>query len=308
MADEFLGIQPIGRGKQGKNSSFYNPVEGLTLKTPSVTSEYQSGNFNTDAYNPDYDSFFEKLLNDTTGKYIGSVPAIGQNPKWKTMQPKTQNVMSQVIGSPVTNQVIGGIDSMVQAGNNMARNEYESDLTYWKEQGKWWFDPDADVRPDLDSYLDQMPSALESRGVGREVMGIATQTASGAATGAQIGGGWGALIGAGAGGLIGTLQTVFGRSSARKEDKKNEARATLAYERALKEWTTRRNRRQRAQTEARYEKQKAEREAKKNEKKTDSIIKAQNAGTRRQQIANAIMAAGSTSAAHRNKRMERWAA
>lgn len=304
------GVQPIGKVSSGK---FYSPTEGLSLNTPSVVGEYNEGNFNSEAYTQDYDSFFEKLLNDSTGKYIGAVPKIGQNAKWKTQQsttgqPSFGDKAAGVLSSPVTTQIIGGIDSFSQAIGNTNRNEYENDLTYWKEQGKWWFDPDADTRPDLEQYLNAMPSSLESRSAGSEVLGIGSQTASGAAMGASMGGGVGAAIGAGVGGLIGTFQTIFGRRAARKEDEKNRERAKLAYEKALKEWTIKRLKRQAAQKEKRYEIQKAEREQRRQDNKNKDIVRAQTAGTRRQQIAQALMNAGNIKQAHQNKRMERWAA
>lgn len=195
---------------------------------------------------------------------------------------------------------------MVQADGTMRRNEYENDLRYWQEQGKYWFDPDADLRPDLEKYMSMMPSALESRGVLGDIANIATQTASGAATGAQAGGGYGALIGAGVGGLIGAFQTIFGRSSARKEDEKNDARARAMYEKDLKDWTIKRLKRQQAQREARYEKQKAERAAVRDKTKAEAIEKAQRINQKRQQIAQAIMSAGKLGEANRKARMERW--
>lgn len=308
----FAGIQPISMSSAGgrSGSGFYDATGGLNLKTPSVVGEYQSGNFNIDAYNPDFDSFFEKLLNDTTGKYIGAVPPIGQNPKWKTQQPaspsKFGTAMQTIGSSPVTSQVLGGIDQMVQAGGNMRRNEYENDLRYWQEQGKYWFDPNADIKPDLEQYLNMMPSALESRGVGGDVMNMVTQTAQGAATGAQMGGGWGALAGGGTGLLLGTFQTIFGRKAAREEDEKNRARAIAQYEKDLKEWTVRRLKRQKAESEARYQKQKADREARRDKEKVEEFEKGQRVGQRRQQLAQVILSAGKLSEAGRRANMERW--
>lgn len=299
----------------------------LKLKTPETVTQYQEPQPNL------YDtqsSFLEKILQDQTGKYIGSLPKIGGQTKSATPKLETpasvaplqaQAASNEVMNTantaptfktnssdliPIASQVVQGVDSMVQAGKNMARNEYESDMRTYLEQGKYWFDPNRDLKPDLDEYLSEMPSSVDSLSPGRSAANIGLIAASGAATGASVGGPWGALIGGGAGLLVGAVEELFSWRSAKEEDRKNEARIKSEYEKKLKEWTIRKNRRLRDMRSQQYERRKAERQNKKMDKANDTAIKAQALADRRQQIANALMSAGSVSSAHQKARLARY--
>lgn len=53
-------------------------------------------------------------------------------------------------------------DSISKAQQNLARTQYESDVADWMKKGQYWFDVNADLKPDLEKYMADMPSSLDS--------------------------------------------------------------------------------------------------------------------------------------------------
>jgi len=53
-------------------------------------------------------------------------------------------------------------DSIGKAQQNLARTEYEGDVAKWEEKGKYWFDVNANLKPDLEKYMASMPSSIDA--------------------------------------------------------------------------------------------------------------------------------------------------
>ena len=166
-----------------------------------------------------------------------------------------------------------GIETVSQLSDvqaQLAQEKRAADLERWQQEGKWWFDPNRNVEPDLDQYMSSMPSATGALSEGLLIGGIhdenevagyflnpiaAIATKAGAdpnmASYVSEEGGYGALegfaaggwIGAIVGGAVGVLKGVFGWESAVEEDKAAKKRARREYERRLKEWQAARNKR-----------------------------------------------------------------
>lgn len=305
------------KDSQEIDQTIFKPVAG-SLKTPSIVTDYQFGNFGEDAYNEE-DDLFETILKDTTGKYIGSIPKIGQNAVLgKMYQPQKQNTGDSRFAT-IAKGVGEAVGEISQANANLARTEYENDLRYWQDQGKYWFDPNADIKPELDEYLDAMPSSVESlmsgsmfipdglaEKLGDGALGatayIHAKAGEGAAKGASMGGWWGALVGAAIGGISG----AFSWGGAKREDKKMKERARKEYEKRLKEWTVNRNKRIVAQKNASYQKQLALRNKSKQEQEMKEQKKLGSAMDKRSRMEQVLQNAGSLSRKENLNRIQRW--
>lgn len=115
-----------------------------------------------------YADFLETLKADTTGKYIGAIPKSGEGPAIQSTQaysPDTQVPSGQAGGQgwqtalTAAQQTIGAISANQQT---LVRNEYNTDVAKWQENGKYWFDKNANLKPDLQKYMESMPSSVES--------------------------------------------------------------------------------------------------------------------------------------------------
>lgn len=150
----------------------------------------------------------------------------------------------------------------------VSRLSYNDQLAAWRDEGKWWMDPNSNVQPNLTAYMDQMPSSRESllqgtltqgslsnedgsantlglvinpagyienfmgddwKGAGEYVWNNAVNRAI---TGTSIGGGWGAVAGA----AVGIVEGIFNWNGAIEEDKEKKAAALAKYTEALKRW------------------------------------------------------------------------
>lgn len=353
MSDSSVsGIKPVGTLQAtsygGGESGYYTP--SLSLKNPAYVGD---GNFSTSAepegsVSPEYFSQMEKILNDTTGKYIGAIPKIGEAAPGKTAilgemnQPataaKTDNTGKQTLQTAQNT-----VGTITDAKKTLTYNEQQDDLRKWQEKGKYWFDPNQDLRPDIDKYVAQMPRELDSIEQGSIVAPLATEEASvqkflsmglnpaGFKTDNEIvsnvlnplnlfdrlaGDGFANYVGARAaeggmtggvpGALIGVVEGLFSWFSAKDADEKRERQTRADAEEALKQWTVNRNKRLAAQRKELYEQRKidaATQEAKR-EKKDNKV--STNVATRRQAMANALISAGGISAANRSERIARW--
>lgn len=175
-----------------------------------------------------------------------------------------------------TGMQVGGqiISDLSQARAALSTEDYYNELNKWKQMGNYWFDPNSEVEPDIESYLRQMPSKTDALLKGTFTRGAITRNQTGfgiagLATGldpafglaalvskdkpgmfeyAYHKGGRGALIGtalggwAGAivGGVAGLVEGIFTWGSAQKEDEEARKKERAAYERALAEWQAKR--------------------------------------------------------------------
>ncbi len=286
----------------GPVGTISHATEGLSLNTDkakALSDKYARGEFKYqhdasapyDVPLPD-DSFIVALENDKNGRLIGASPR------------KSTEIAKGILG-PVANTISDTITAM----ENAAVNDYQNDLQYWTAQGKYWFDPNSEVKPDIDSYLDLMPKATEAL-KGGPAGYIGTQVAKGAMSGAAgglAGGGVGAGIGAGVGAAVGLVKGIFTWFSAKKEDRENQERVQKEFERFEKEWTIRYNKRRLAKDQAHFEKRNQAMEQdsvkKQNEKERAEAKKASSIRENRALMKNALMSAGKAGQAYRDRRV-----
>jgi len=77
----------------------------------------------------------------------------------------TANEASQVQGIGWKNAlstVQQAADSIGKAQQNLARTQYENDVAEWEQKGKYWFDVNSNLKPDLEKYMEGMPSSVDS--------------------------------------------------------------------------------------------------------------------------------------------------
>ena len=154
---------------QGRDSSpsYYSPIgEGLSLKNESGLA---IGDYNYNKVNNTL--FMDSLSSDTENRMIGAVPKIASGARFKYSGPSTTAISPSSTKSSGVGAQFGSaagaaagqaVGETLQALENTAMNEYEDDMTRWLAEGKYWFAPDAELKPDLEAYLDKMPSAVES--------------------------------------------------------------------------------------------------------------------------------------------------
>ena len=217
--------------------------------------------------------------------------------------PKTPGAgaIGAMYGAQAVNEMIGGVQQA-----NLA--QYNTDVNYWNQQGKWWFDKNADFAPTRSQYIGNMPSAVKATGGAAGTMGLGALkgAATGAATGAMIGGPVGAVIGGGVGALVGLVEGFFTNSAAKHADQQALDNANREYERQLKEWTYAMNSRLTQTRNAMDTSQRlflAQSGQEAIGRKKEAGITAEH---RRQQMIASIMGSGSVQQAERQRRMARW--
>lgn len=179
--------------------------------------------------------------------------------------------------------------------DNASMNDYQNDVQFWTSQGKFWFDPNSEIKPDLDKYLDNMPSAVDSlRGhgvaalhkgdtntAGEVLQNVFINPAAAKTKNKAIsyiinplsafdkigGDGFAGYVGAKAaeggmaggapGAVIGIVKGIFTWFSAKGEDAKNAEKARQEVEIAERDWTVKRNKRQVAEKEADFKNRQA---------------------------------------------------
>lgn len=242
-----------------------------------------------------------------------------------------------ISGMDVAGSVASGLTDQMAANKGMSAQKYASELEEWKAQGKYWFDPNADLMPDLQSYMSDQPSATKALTESTMFGGSTSDSAAavfnpaglasgvfgedadmvtyaeekgveGAIAGFATAGPWGALAGA----AIGVIEGLFSWSAAEDEDKAVKAKALKEYNKKMQEWTYNRNKRLATQKEQYASAVKgarvAKREKDKAEKETKETKKANAASERRQAMISALSSAGNLSDANRQKRINRWSA
>lgn len=168
-----------------------------------------------------------------------------------------------------------GLSDIQQTMGTVAANQYAKDIERWKAEGKYWMDPNSDIKPTLDKYLSQQPSQTDAlmnsnliaygsknptvagqllnpaSAFGKKagyIGGSAGTTAlsfaaagavGGAAAGSVVpvvGTAIGAVIGGVVGAVVGVLKGVMEWDSAEGEDAKQRAQAQREYEMSLRTW------------------------------------------------------------------------
>jgi hypothetical protein len=123
------------------------------------------------------------------------------------------------------------------AAGNMAMNQYNSDLDYWKAQGKYWMDPNADLMPDLMQATKDKPSMQDAYQKSGGVAGdVGSSALKGAAAGGVAFGAVGAGVGAVVGGISGAIKGIITLGSAKDADAEEQKRAWAEYEKTLQQW------------------------------------------------------------------------
>lgn len=193
-----------------------------------------------------------------------------------TAAARTEATNANVRG--VANVAASAISESSRAAANMASIEHANDMEQWKQSGAYWFDPNSDLKPDLDAYLAKQPSKFDSikKGTltggkwtgggyddnpggtlavsflnpaggtfealgGKKYAGFAEYSGNKSGERALQGLGAGGWIGAIAGAVVGTIEGVFSWNSAKAEDQKNKAAARDEYMLKLKEWQYNKN-------------------------------------------------------------------
>lgn len=226
----------------------------------------------------------------------------------------------------------GVVSSLAQQYADRAEQEYNKNMADWEAQGKYWFDPNRDLKPDIEAYLNEMPTQTEmlSKGnkadspvvaaidpasyIAQQAGGnkagyIARQGAKGALKYMGSGGSYG-WIGAIVGGAVGIVEGVLGWSNAESADKEMRKRTLTEYERKLKEWTMKRNTRianqmiQVAQNKGVKDALRAGIEKEKKAKK--KLNRNQSIAAKRTAVAQALFQGGAASAKNRAKRAAMW--
>lgn len=130
--------------------------------------------------------------------------------------------------------------------------DYQQDMQYWMKN-KPYFDVYSDIEPDLDAYLESMPSATDALynssipgmiddaadvGVSEDAEAfwyVFHKGGEGAISGSS--GGWvGTIVGA----LVGVVEGIFDWIGAEEEDAESRKRARKEYEEKLRRWQEKR--------------------------------------------------------------------
>ena len=217
------------------------------------------------------------------------------------------------------------VDNIVAQKANVAANEYSSNMAKWREEGKYWFDPNSDLQPDIDEYLSNMPSVTDSLleshlGSGADAKGGSRGAIAGIASGnifspifsaagnenaakaashifhkggerALQGTAMGGWVGAIVGGAVGIVEGIFGWQSAKEEDEKNKKEALRAYERDLAKWTEQRSQKISAINSAMAGQRQAKKMAASLDAKAESEKTAGKKAQRAAQVFNSFMSA-----------------
>jgi hypothetical protein len=213
---------------------------------------------------------------DKTPQPIGSQQQTGTQPN---MQAPAGDL------SILVKNIAGGIGQMGQDQASSTANVYQSEMSKWQNEEKYWFNPESDVKPDLEKYMSRMPSQTESleqgswmdqasKGTagqvllnplgkaGGEVGYLGAQGGEGAIKG-FANGGW---IGAIGGAVTSVIKGIFSWSSAKQADVKAKSMALSDYQDALKRWQQNQNKQAAAsalRTSENYQEQDAKTDAEK---------------------------------------------
>lgn len=306
-----MGIGPFSFNKPendyAPNTAVITP-EPL-LNNQSKTPDLLYTGINTDAIGQptSVSSINSYVTNDRTGKYIGvsdysGISAPGgmlknsplqagtsskgmlKNPESVTTQGKSITTNNTTDTTNTTLPIAQGvIQSLNQSNGNAAQDRYNQEMTNWQNNEKYWFNPNSNLKPDIEKYMAQMPSSLESIKKGSWVNGMQSKSDAGQIlSGGSIlnpagvklhdkpeivndlinplnvfdkwqGDGFANYVGSKAaegalssgliGGLTGMIQGIFGWQSAKAKDAAIRAQKLAQYEQELQQWTVARNKR-----------------------------------------------------------------
>lgn len=315
------GKEDTGLGVRADNSG---------IRNPSGTSKLGVGTFESDFTAQKLGQNAKGLGIVADGLTTGDGQAtMGGAGAAQAEEPRTED--KAILGA-----VQKGIGDVLSANKNLKQDEFEKDLEYWKSQGKWWFDKNADYAPTFEEFTGEIPSATDSL---KDSMLI---KADGSA-GSNIGGafmnpmaiegvgstadkilgkseGFSAYVGDSAmqgamssgflGGIVGAIEGVMSWDSAQAADAKEKKRAYEEYKKQLKEWTIQKNKvndqMKASATEDRLADIRKTAEIGYQRKEKEKEQKKQSAAESRQAMIDALSSAGSFKASKRNERMNRW--
>jgi hypothetical protein len=107
--------------------------------------EYGSGS--SDSYQSFLDNMNAgKFDNNSSSETPADSQETGQGTNWKGALTSVQQAA----------------DSLSKSQQTLARTEYESDVADWEQKGKYWFNVDSNLKPDLEKYMEGMPSSIDA--------------------------------------------------------------------------------------------------------------------------------------------------
>lgn len=203
--------------------------------------------YNPEPYQGDV-NFPEYSLNKPTST---GYPIMPKPEQYQAPEPKLGGFNFPDAGAAALSAGGGFVQQESQARSALASADYQRELAAL-QQKKYWWDPNYDVRPELEEYMEDVPSArdklIDSTLTGGKMGGGAAEFAhhkggqralQGASIGAMVGG-WGAPIGAVVGGVVGLIEGFFTWGEAKDKDKEVRRKQRRQYERDLKKWKAQR--------------------------------------------------------------------
>jgi hypothetical protein len=240
--------------------------------------------------------------------------------------------------------VQAALGATVQATDNLHRDEFYTDTEKWRQEGKYWFDPKAELKPDLDAFLAKMPSEVENlrsssfntdnKNVGTGLLNTSINPASFKVDNKVVsnvlnplnladevmGEGFASYVGSRAakgamssgfvGAAIGIIEGIFGWSAAQDADKKAKQQARDEYLIQVKEWERSQRERNQAVREQASANAQARAEKRLAEAKTkeaqDKAKRDLRIAANRERMKAALVGAGDLNQAARESRIKRW--
>jgi len=310
----------------------------MDMGTPTLFSEYQSGNVTGGAPASPMAQDLSGLKSDfklnESGSPLGTMQQesiANQQGQWTAKDEAFSKGSKAAMG--IAGSVVG---NMAQRKADSATNEYNKMLENWMAQGKYWFDPNSNITPDFDEYIDGMPSSTETAAESHMFGGIDPNTKGGrsvsnfvnpAGAGARaLGmdsekvnyvwgksssraveemGKTGSPYGLIKGGIIGLIEGFLGWSEAEKQDKRMMKEAHKAYDLKMKQWKEERRLRRKAlktkanaENNARLDRMSSESEQKKAKVAATKM-------NRREMIKASVLGAGGIANAARERGLKR---
>lgn len=166
-------------------------------------------------------------------------------------------------------KAVGGILSELEASQaKETERSFAQKQKDWADQGAYWFDPNNDVKPDLEKMMQSMPSATDAtyesslfakheknnytdpigfgigRGGDKKSQYIYATSQQAAIDGLLSGGNW---LNMAIGGVMGIVKGIVTWDNAERLDAENRARLKSKYDEAVKNWSIRQNKKAAAQ-------------------------------------------------------------
>lgn len=153
-------LLPINSGFQSKQSGGTG-ITGQSLISPSPS--YSMGVQPQPLQKPSY-------MSATSSQEVPAAPAFGLPQNKIGLQDGTparsalsaKNRESDEFFKDSLQTIQTALGRYMDARQQGAVNDYNVDVTNWKEEGKYWFDPTSELRPDLNRYMEKMPSAVDA--------------------------------------------------------------------------------------------------------------------------------------------------